>query len=74
MYIEDIRIEPARTTSGYILTIESGGWTFTGHFGPDLNLFFGVCSSALKYFGTKHGLIRPTEDGNFKAGPRSEKG
>ena len=74
MVIQDIRIEKARTTIGYILTIESGGWTFTGHFGPDLNLFFGVCSSALKYFGTKHGLIKPKDDGTFVAGDRSEKG
>ena len=73
MYIQDISIEKAHTVNGWILRIESGGWQFTGHFGPDLNLFFGVVSSALKYFGTKHGLIRPKDDGTFVAGPKNEK-
>jgi hypothetical protein len=75
MHIDDISLERSRTMPGtYILTIESGGHKFTGQFGRDLNLFFGVVSDALKYFGQVHGLIVPgSQEGTFKAGPKGGK-
>lgn len=75
MYIEQIDISGSRTSPGtYILTIESGGHRFTGQFGKDLNLFLGVCSEAMTYFGQVHGLIVPGEgEGVWRPGPKGGK-
>lgn len=62
MQIDDISI--TRLFPGWVLSIESGGYKFTGNF-DNLLGFMHAVGDAVKYFGQAHGLLERKANGEY---------
>lgn len=67
MRIDAISITPMLSSTGlktWILSIESGGYKFTGGF-DNLLSFMHAVGDAIKYFGQAHGVLRKNAKGEL---------